>query len=144
METGLEAFVALCRKSEIKVTPQRLEIYKEIISADNHPSAEYIYQNIRSRLPGISRDTVYRTLSSFQEWGLISQVPNLDEMIRFDPNTQPHHHFVCEKCRKLIDFSWSEFDSMAIPAKLNGIGTIHNRHVEIYGLCQECASKEQQ
>ena len=59
-----------CQEKGLKATRQRLEILKIIVSAKNHPSVDTVYQQAKARIPGISFDPVYRTLSSFEEYKL--------------------------------------------------------------------------
>ena len=82
----------------MKITTQRLGVFLIVERAQDHPSALDVYKRIKSRHPTTSHDTVYRTLDTFAEWGLIDKVEYLDAKIRFDPNVKPHHHFICTEC----------------------------------------------
>jgi len=55
----------------MKVTHQRTEIFRELAAGTEHPDAETVYQRVCKRVPSISRDTVYRTLSTLETKGLI-------------------------------------------------------------------------
>lgn len=79
------AFRKVCKEHGIKVTHQRLEIFREVIRDHDHPSAEDIYSRVKDRLPCISLDTVYRNLAAFESYGFIGRVQIVDK-IRFDPN----------------------------------------------------------
>jgi len=142
--TELELFSQLrdiCLKAGIRLTHQRLEVFKEIMSAKDHPAAEDIYERLKERMPTISLDTVYRTLGTFERLGVIRKMHVLDDHARFDPNTERHHHFVCTKCKKIIDFEWPAFDTLKLPSELNTYGTILEQQVEVRGLCKECGEK---
>lgn len=134
-------FRTVCKEHAIKVTPQRLEIFLEVISANDHPSAEEIFRRVQKRLPTVSLDTVYRTLSTFDEQGLIAKVHFLDDKTRFDPNTQQHHHMSCIKCGSITDFVWPEIDAMSLPSEVEGWGKVSDRHVLVRGVCSRCADK---
>lgn len=88
----------------IKPTYQRLKVLdymsKNIVS---HPTAEMIYAELLKEIPTISMTTVYNTLSTFLEKGLINGVTITGTEIRYDLNIKSHHHFLCKKCNRIID-----------------------------------------
>ncbi len=138
----IERFQEACRRNGLKVTHQRLEIFRELARDRSHPSVESVYRRVKERLPTVSLDTVYRTLSTFEHLGLISRVQSLETVARYDPNPAPHHHLVCVRCRAIQDFSWPEFDRMEPPIPPHAWGRVHGRRVEIWGLCPRCAAGE--
>jgi len=82
------------RDRGLKLTPQRLEIFREVASSLDHPDAETVYYAVRARLPMISLDTVYRTLWMLSDLGLISTLGVRRKSVRFDANPRKHHHSV--------------------------------------------------
>jgi Fur family peroxide stress response transcriptional regulator len=134
-------FRTVCREQGIKVTPQRLEIFLEIVRARDHPSAEDVYTRVKTRLPTISLDTVYRTLATFERCGLVAKVQFLEDRLRFDPNLETHHHLFCSECKSILDFSWPDFDEAALPREVNEWGRPKTRHVHIRGICAACSAK---
>ncbi|MBU0508956.1 transcriptional repressor [bacterium] len=142
IEERLQKFQEACRARGLKITPQRLEIFRELASTKEHPSAEDIFERIRVRMPTVSLDTVYRTLSTLNETGIVSRVEVLDDRCRFDANTERHHHFVCVRCKRVVDFEWPGFDHLQIPEELRGVGVIHQPHAELRGVCHACLRKE--
>ncbi len=141
-DRSLEMLRDLCRQAGIKVTHQRLEIFREISSAKDHPSAEVLYERLKRRLPTISLDTVYRTLATFEGLGLIKKVHLLSDQTRFDPDTGVHHHFICARCRKIIDFDWPDFDAVRPPGQTGKFGRVLAQQAELLGICKECLEKE--
>ncbi|MBN2568586.1 MAG: transcriptional repressor [Deltaproteobacteria bacterium] len=137
----LEAFVKRCRDNGIKVTHQRMEIFREIALSDTHPSVEDIYHKLRSKLPMISLDTVYRTLSTFEQIGILSKVSVWDNKGRFDSNIIPHHHLICTRCKGIMDFYWPTFDTISLPTQTKKWGKIMAKQVELRGVCEECMGK---
>ncbi|MGB6063491.1 MAG: transcriptional repressor [Desulfomonilaceae bacterium] len=124
----------------MKVTPQRLEIFREVMRAHDHPSAEDIYSRIKDRLPSISLDTVYRNFAAFESYGLIGRVQIVDK-IQFDPNRKLHHHLFCTVCKGLTDFYWVDFDELAPPLDVSEWGHPETKHVQITGICSKCAEE---
>ena len=141
-EQRIELFRRVCKEQGIKVTPQRLEIFLEIMDADDHPSAEEVFSHVRKKMPTISLDTVYRTLSTFDKYGLIDRVHFFEGKTRFDPNTKHHHHLVCTRCQSVMDFYWPEIDVAELPPETEGWGRVENKHVQVRGLCSKCLSEE--
>ncbi len=141
IENRVEQFREICREHDLKMTHQRLEIYRVIACSYDHPSAEDVYELIKNKLPTISLDTVYRTLSLFEQHGLISRVHHLDDRSRFDPNLEPHHHFICTRCKKVQDFYWDEFDELLQPVEVKKLGEVHFKKVELQGICKECQKR---
>jgi Fur family peroxide stress response transcriptional regulator len=139
-EKRIELFRKVCKEQGIKVTPQRLEIFLEVMDADDHPSAEDLFRRVRRRMPTITLDTVYRTLSTFDKQGLIAKVHLFEDKTRFDPNTNRHHHLVCTKCRSVMDFYWPAIDAVGLPPEAAGWGKAESKHVQVRGLCSKCLS----
>lgn len=140
-EALLEIFQKTLIQAGIKVTHQRLEIFKELCKTAGHPDAETIYKNIASKLPTISLDTVYRTLQLFAKLGLIDIFGTQYSRMRFDTNTKPHHHFICTNCGTIYDFYSEELSNLNIPDAVRKIGEIQKIQLEIKGICHQCANE---
>jgi Fur family peroxide stress response transcriptional regulator len=138
VEERLAALVAACRRRGLKITPQRLEIFRELSGGTGHPSVEEIYDRIHTRMPTVSLDTVYRTLAMLSEAGVISRVEVLDDHSRFDANPEKHHHFVCVRCKRVEDFYWPDFDGLALPPDVKRLGEAQSPQVEVRGICSAC------
>lgn len=140
-DASVERFKKTCAKKKLKITPQRIAVYEELLEARDHPSAEVLYKRVRKMLPHISFDTVYRTLLSLVELGLIRLVKSYDDRKRFEPNIQNHHHCICIKCQKIIDFCDEGCDSIRIPKALGRQFQVMNKRVVLEGICPECGGK---
>jgi len=134
----LENLKQICDDAGIKLTHQRLEIFREILSAKDHPAAEVIHQRLQKKLPTIAIDTVYRTLATFDDLGIVKKLHVLGERTLFDANLDQHHHFVCTRCKAVEDIYWPEFDKTNLPENFSGMGQIQSRHLELHGLCKRC------
>ncbi len=129
------------KRAGIKVTHQRLEIFRELVRSGDHPDAETIFRGVRERVPMVSLDTVYRTLWLLVDLGLISTLGPPKDRVRFDANTRAHHHFVCTMCGATRDFYCIEFDRLNLPVEVEESGAVNTTQVEAKGLCRECAGK---
>ena len=68
-----------------------------------HPTAEWVYQQLKPQFPDLSLGTVYRNLAAFKAEGVIDSVGVVNGLERYDGNTIPHAHIVCESCGALLD-----------------------------------------
>ncbi len=135
----LNQFKESAKQSGIKLTHQRIEIFKEIAKSTTHPNVATIYKGVRKRIPSVSLDTVYRTLWTFLDLRLITTLGPNREKPRFDANMKPHHHFECIKCSKTYDFYSKEFDQIIIPDSVITMGNVNKVQVVAKGLCFQCS-----
>jgi Fur family transcriptional regulator, peroxide stress response regulator len=138
----MDILAAKLREKGLKVTPQRLSIYGILLDTKEHPSAETIYEVVKSRMPSISFNTVYKTLSSLEESGLIKKLVVEENHYRFDADTSPHAHILCVKCNKLEDVP-GDYGKRA-QAMREEFSLLYNRNLcgeELYffGYCTQCA-----
>jgi Fur family peroxide stress response transcriptional regulator len=140
-QARLEHFQKALKKSGVKMTVQRMEVFRELAGTGSHPDAETLFKGVRQKIPMISLDTVYRTLWLFIDLGLVSAVGQSKERARFDANTLQHHHFVCRQCGRMQDFYSDSLNRLALPDSIEQIGTVEKTQVEVLGLCADCLSK---
>jgi Fur family peroxide stress response transcriptional regulator len=141
MDEKVHRFTDLCRKAGLRLTPQRIEIYKQLISTDEHPSAEILYEKVRKTFPSISFDTVNRTLLTLSRVGAASVVAGSGDVRRFDGETDKHQHFKCIKCKRIVDFHYKPFDNIKLPSSLARKFTILKKTVYLEGICDLCRDK---
>lgn len=138
IEKRVSEFISRSKGLGIKVTPQRIAIYKELASTDQHPSTENIYKKIKDYYPNISLTTVYRTLETFEKLGLISVVNVLYNAARYDANLDPHHHIVCTQCKKVEDVYDESLTNLDVSDKTLGDYRIEGYSVLLSGVCSAC------
>lgn len=138
----MRRFEQACRAAGIKLTHQRIEIFREVAGTGDHPDAETIHRRVRKRMPTVSLDTIYRTLWMLVGLGMIQTLGAGRERARFDANLDQHHHFVCVKCGLTRDFYSKDFDELTLPISIEEIGRVEATHVEARGICRECAARE--
>ena len=134
----IQHFEKIYRQSGMKLTHQRMEIFREVAQAGDHPDAEDIHARVRKRLPMVSLDTVYRTLWLLKDMGLITTLGSNHDRTRFDANLDRHHHFVCIQCGLTLDFYCDEFENLCLPETLKSLGTVETAQVEVRGICKSC------
>ena len=107
-----------------------------------HPGADWIYEHVREEIPGISLGTVYRNLSLFKEQGTIISVGTVKGVERFDGNTNPHVHFICQDCGKIVDLH-----GLAVPEEMNNAvtrdtgGRVESCSLSFTGTCSDCTAQ---
>ena len=143
LKQQLTAFEDACRKAGLRLTPQRLEVFRELAKATDHPSAETLHQRLVKGMPTLSLDTVYRTLGTFAGHGLISKVDTIESQARFEVAQLLHHHLICRHCKGIMDFQWQFIDQASLPDAVKSWGRIERKNVVAYGICQECLKAEQ-
>jgi len=137
-QARMDVFRETCKSRGYRLTPQRMEVFREIDESDDHPSADIIFERVRNRVPSISLDTVYRILYWLEEVGLVGRVQIAGDRLRFDGNSADHHHFVCSKCGAIRDFASAEVDEVQLPDEVQSWGRIDVRHLQIRGVCLDC------
>jgi Fur family peroxide stress response transcriptional regulator len=135
----LARFKSAASTAGLKLTHQRLEIFREVASSLEHPDAETVFRAVRRRMPTVSLDTVYRTLATLSDLGLITALGPRRDGVRFDANLDQHHHFVCIRCRLTRDFESAELNTLHVPAVAERFGEVIAARVEVRGLCEKCA-----
>jgi Fur family peroxide stress response transcriptional regulator len=90
------------RRAGLKMTPQRLALVELFAADESHPTAQALFERLRPAFPSMSFATVYNTLDALARAGLSSTL-RLGQAARFDPNTSPHHHAVCDVCGEVRD-----------------------------------------
>jgi Fur family peroxide stress response transcriptional regulator len=138
LKRRMDVFKGALKLAGVKMTHQRLEIFREAAKSGDHPDAETIYKGVRERIPPVSLDTVYRTLWLLLDLGLINTLGPRDR-VRFDANTSPHHHFICKKCGMTRDFYSEEFDRLKIPDAVKTLGQVETAQMEFRGVCHRCS-----
>jgi Fur family peroxide stress response transcriptional regulator len=138
VERRIQRLLDQCRRRGMKITHQRMEIFRELASTGEHPDAESIYRQLRKRMPTISRDTVYRTLSALVDQGLVQKVEPHSEGARYDANPDRHHHFICTVCGSISDFCSNALNRLPIPKSVQAMGQIEVAQVQVRGICRAC------
>ena len=114
---------------------KREAILSALLSSREHPSAEMLYNALKGQYPDLSLGTVYRNLSQFRESGRAACVATVAGQERFDGNTAPHVHFICDRCGSVYDVDTPEpVLAPAVPLP----GTVRECSLTIYGMCNHC------
>ena len=125
----------------MKYSRQRECIRDFLIHRIDHPTAETIYMNVRETFPKISLGTVYRNLSLLSELGEIQKISTGIGPDRFDGNTAPHYHVICQKCGCVQDLDMENINHINILAENAFDGRIEGHFAYFFGTCKSCLEK---
>ena len=128
----------------LKLTAQRRAIVRHFAAEETHPTAQELYERLRVDFPGMSFATVYNTLDTLTARGLSSTL-RLGNAARFDPNTEPHHHAVCDRCGAVVDvpahtLAPKPLTVARLRARASGF-TVHRVERIYRGLCARCEAE---
>ncbi len=117
-------------------TSQKKIIFQLLKENKNHPSVDEIFEKAKTKLPGLSRGTVYRIIKNLKEKGTVTEIPSA--ITRFDGNTSSHAHFICSKCGKIFDIFDACNDCNIIKKTSVKVGKINNYQIYFHGKCKSC------
>ena len=118
---------------------KRNAILECLRSTDAHPSADMVHEMLQAEHPDISLATVYRNLALFKQQGEITSVCTVNGVERFDAETDPHVHFICETCKAVSDLYEIHFPQSLAADVSNCYGNeMHGCQLTINGLCRNC------
>ena len=138
VEQRLEHLKTAARKAGVKLTHQRLEIFRELAASEDHPDADTLFRSVQHRMPTVSLDTVYRTLWKLRDLGLVTTLGPGRDGLRFDANCEQHHHYLCVRCGLVRDFESADLNALRVPDAVTQLGSIAGAQVEVRGICLQC------
>ena len=134
-------FEELCKSRGLSITVQRQQVYQALMQDKSHPTVDSVFLEVRKSNPNISRATVYRTLETLADEGLIQRVLHPGSSARYDGNPVPHAHMVCKVCGKTEDCMDSEFHPASCPTRAASGFMITDCEITYRGVCLECQRK---
>lgn len=130
------------QRPRTRETRQRKVVFEAIKNTQSHPTADWIFEQVRNTVPKISLGTVYRNLSVLKEEGLIREIYGNDRRAHYDATTTPHAHFICSECGGIGDVhSQIEVDWRSLK-ELVGCDVAEQR-LEFVGTCAACRHHQQ-
>lgn len=126
----------------LKYSRQRESIKEFLMAQTTHPTADVVYENMKQIYPNISLGTIYRNLSLLTDLGEIQKLPSLGGADRYDARTNPHCHFICTECNRIMDLDIEAADMLVKEADTQFSGKITGYSARFFGLCEECMKKQ--
>ncbi len=142
-QTRLERMLAKLKSHDFRITPQRLAVLRILSVSEDHPSAEQIYERVKTEFPTTSLATIYKTIALLKELNEILELGFPDGRNRYDGTKPfPHPHMICTKCRKIMDpYLISLDDLMQEMSEKTGFRISYHR-LDFFGVCRECQKAE--
>ena len=124
-----------------KRSKQRERMLELLRQTQIHPTADWLYQQLKKEFSSLSMGTVYRNLNILVEQNLIQKLPFGSTHDRYEAQKSPHYHLVCEACGCVHDFNmplYTEINEQA--QKMSGFDISRHR-IDFFGTCEKCQSK---
>ncbi|HIY64139.1 MAG TPA: transcriptional repressor [Candidatus Mediterraneibacter stercoripullorum] len=130
----------------LKYSRQRESIKHFLAETKDHPTADAVYMHVKKEFPNISLGTVYRNLNLLTDIGEAVKIATPDGGDRFDGRVEPHNHFLCKKCGRLLDLDldMTRLNEVNQLAADNFDGIIESSSTLFYGECSDCIKKSSQ
>ncbi len=138
----VDEFRCRCAAAGLAATHQRFVIYRVLAESRDHPSPEAVYERVKAEIPSISQATVYKNIHTFVEIGLISEVNLLHQTNRLDANLERHHHLICVRCKKVVDYYDTKLDRARAAEESPEGFEILSYQVEAHGVCPTCRAAQ--
>lgn len=121
----------------LRVTPQRYAVYANLLGRTDHPTVDQLMTDLNQEFPISSQATVYNSLKTLLDVGLVREVLLEEGVSRYDANTEPHHHFQCQGCGAIEDIAWDTFPALDVSRLRSGL--VPERYeVTVMGRCDRC------
>ncbi len=135
MDSSLEIVTQLLKSRSIRPSVQRVRVLHYLHQAGGHPTVEEIHSALAHDIPSLSKVTVYNTLHTLMEAGLVHVVEIDDAQKHYDVTLESHGHFLCQGCGKIFNFQVKIED-----APVEGLGGFHVLQKNVYfkGICPNC------
>ena len=130
----------------LKYSRQRESIKHFLAETKDHPTADAVYMHVKKEFPNISLGTVYRNLNLLKDIGEAVKIATPDGGDRFDGRVEPHNHFLCKMCGRLLDLDldMTRLNEVNQLAADNFDGIIESSSTLFYGECSDCIKKSSQ
>ncbi len=128
----------------VRKTRQREVILHVLRSTKSHPTADWVYQEVRKEMPNVSLGTIYRNLRTLTEMGEALELSYGSTYSRFDGNPENHYHFVCEACGEVIDLDIPVIAQLEANVSVQAKVEVTHHRLEFYGRCEHCKQTDSQ
>lgn len=129
------------KRPRTRETKQRRIVYETVKNTYSHPTADWIFEQVRDTLPKVSLGTVYRNLGVLKDEGLVREIYGNDRRAHYDADITPHAHFMCSACDQIIDVRGVQPIDWRTLKDLVGC-TVAEQNVVFSGLCPHCSQLE--
>lgn len=126
----------------LRLTPQRLAIYRVLVESKEHPTAQHLHETLQDTLPSLSPATVYNTLQTLVEHGLVHELGDAgDGAIHYDADLAPHLNLICTRCHRIDDFHADGIKMTSQQVADESGYAVMGARLVYYGLCPACQAE---
>ena len=119
-----------------RYSKQRAAVLETVRGTNSHPTADWVFAQVRDELPHISLGTVYRNLNLLADQGDLLRIYD-NRHVRYDGNVHRHDHFRCNSCGTIIDLE-IQMDGVAEELARQTDLRISGYSLDLNGLCSTC------
>src|SRR3954470_6429976 len=135
------ALTTIFRDQGLRVTPQRVAIFRLLEGDESHPTVESLFDRARADMPAISLKTVYQTVHDLEALGEVRVLDLGTGSVRVDPNVEDdHHHLLCTNCGRVRDLP-VDFTGLNVPIRFRRDFTVDDVQVIFRGHCGNCSDR---
>ncbi len=130
-------------KHKYKRSRQRERILGILRNTDTHPTASWIYDELKREFSNLSMGTVYRNINILLDQNLVQKIEAGSSFDRFDANTDQHYHFMCRVCGSVDDLPLEVLSGLDKKVTSSTNYLVEAHRLDFYGVCPSCSQPEQ-
>lgn len=138
-EERFQQMLSKLKSLDFRITPQRLAVLRILAASEDHPTAEQIFEKVKTEFPTTSLATIYKTIALLKGLNEVLELGFPDGSNRYDGNKPfPHPHVICTRCRKIMDPELMSLDELKDEISEKTGFRIQHHRLDFFGVCQEC------
>ena len=138
-QSRLDELITRLKERGHRSTPQRMAVLRILVTSEEHPSVEQIYEQVKADFPMTSLATIYKTVTLLKEMGEILELSFSHDGNRYDGNKPyPHPHLVCTQCKKITDLQVANLNELPQKVAQSTGYRIVSQRLDFFGVCPQC------
>jgi Fur family peroxide stress response transcriptional regulator len=138
-EARVADLLAALRGAGLRITPQRVAVCRALAGTKSHPTAQALYEQLSTQFESLSRATVYNTLETLVQGGLIHELGDAgDGAVHYDADVAPHVNLICLRCHRIDDLPVTALDRVERQVAEHSGYEVRGARLVYYGLCPDC------
>ena len=125
-------------RHKYKRSRQRGRILTLLQSTDTHPTASWIYDELKKEFTNLSMGTVYRNINILIDQSLVNKIEAGSSFDRFDANVSTHYHFICRECNSIVDLPMKTDENLNAEVRRLTNYQAERHRLDFYGVCPSC------
>lgn len=140
----LDELATELRQKGIYVTAQRLSVL-QAVEGHPHATADQVLQAVRGDIGTISRQSVFDTLNTLTDLGILRRIQPMGSPARYEGRTgDNHHHLICRTCSAVEDVDCAVGARPCLTAADDHGYVIDEAEVIYWGYCPSCHATDPQ